>query len=116
MSNGPVLVLPVSTFDIVDTVPAEAEQPQDALILQKPVRSVLGTWLPRAAAVVCGTLFGFFLHKAGMFRAAVIVAQFTFADFRMLNVPLSRRHQRRDHHRDVRQRQQARGSEAEARH
>ena len=67
---------------------AQPSQPSAAMQdTVKDTHGVLSSWVTRVAAIVCGTLFGFFLHKAGMFRASVIVGQFTFADFRMLKVP-----------------------------
>ena len=37
-------------------------------------------------AGMCGLVFGFALHKAGVYRAAFIIQQFQFTNFRMLKV------------------------------
>ena len=49
-----------------------------------PVAS--NTPFSRVVALLCGLVFGFALHKAGVYRAAFIIQQFQFTNFRMLKV------------------------------
>ena len=46
-------------------------------------------WLVLVSAAACGMIFGFVLHKAGVYRAGVIVDQFDFSQMRMLKVRCS---------------------------
>ncbi len=44
------------------------------------------TWVSTIASICCGVVFGFVLHKAGVYKASVIMGQFRFTNFRMLKV------------------------------
>lgn len=47
------------------------------------------TWGSRIVSLLCGMAFGFVLHKAGVYRASVIIGQFNFTHFRMLKMFLT---------------------------
>ena len=51
-----------------------------------PLPLPIPVWASKVIALLCGLVFGFALHKAGVYRAAVIIHQFYFSEFRMLKV------------------------------
>ena len=70
--------------------PLLSSTPSSACVLTKPQPGGHPVWFSTLVALACGTLFGFVLHKADVYRASVIVDQFVFANFRMLKVRAGR--------------------------
>ena len=80
-----------------DASPARVGEDPAKDLLDVPVKprtlpsTAFAAWPSKASAVACGFVFGFVLHKAGVYTAGVIIRQLALTEFLMLKVCWRRR-------------------------